>query len=203
MKVAFFTEGTLKGKIPRDYENMRTDMAWLCALEADRIPFHLTHTITQKYDLGIIIIPKQNPNFDIEVFKNYCDKIAVMQEGPHWYFQDYDIERQIWYFNTLTTADIIYVHNQSDKDYYKGLTDHHDIRILPTLMIEDSIGQLAEVERSDVIIGGNFVSWYGGFDSYIVASEVSEKVYAPSMGRRKSMEEQSFAIFSISHGTPA
>jgi hypothetical protein len=189
MKVAFFTEGTLKGKIPRDYENMRTDMAWLCALEADRIPFHLTHTITQKYDLGIIIIPKQNPNFDIEVFKNYCDKIAVMQEGPHWYFQDYDIERQIWYFNTLTTADIIYVHNQSDKDYYKGLTDHHDIRILPTLMIEDSIGQLAEVERSDVIIGGNFVSWYGGFDSYIVASEVSEKVYAPSMGRRKSMEE--------------
>jgi hypothetical protein len=24
-----------------------------------------------------------------------------MQEGPHWYFQDYPLEKQIWYFNTI------------------------------------------------------------------------------------------------------
>ena len=53
-----------------------------------------------------------------------------MQEGPHWYFQDYDLEKQINYYNTLTSADIIFVHNKADKIYYKGLTGHKDIRVM-------------------------------------------------------------------------
>ena len=41
------------------------------------------------------------------------------------------------------------------------------------------------------IIGGNFVSWYGGFDSFIIAQEFdSGKVFAPSMGRKQANEEQ-------------
>ena len=57
-------------------------------------------------------------------------------------------------------------------------------------MIEDSIGELNKIERKGVIIGGNFVNWYGGFDSYIVASEHYDKVVAPSMGRKQPGEEQ-------------
>jgi hypothetical protein len=113
-----------------------------------------------------------------------------MQEGPNWNWQDYPLNQQIWYFNTLTSSDIIFTHNESDKKYYQGLTNHSDVRVLPSLMIEESIGSLDEVERNGVIIGGNFVSWYGGFDSFIIAQELdNEKVYAPSMGRRQSGEE--------------
>jgi hypothetical protein len=60
-------------------------------------------------------------------------------------------------------------------------------------MIEDAIdveSLMFEKYRSEVIIGGNFVSWYGGFDSYIVANEISDKVFAPSMGRKQVDEEQ-------------
>jgi hypothetical protein len=32
MKIAFFTEGGYQGKIFRDNPNMRTDLAWICAL---------------------------------------------------------------------------------------------------------------------------------------------------------------------------
>ena len=39
-------------------------------------------------------------------------------------------------------------------------------------------------------MGGNFVSWYGGFDSYIVASSIYDKVTAPAMGRKQQGEEQ-------------
>ena len=39
------------------------------------------------------------------------------------------------------------------------------------------------------IIGGNFVSWYGGFDSYIVAREIGDPIYAPSMGRKQKQED--------------
>ena len=188
MTVAFFTEMGFKGLVPRTHSNMRTEFAWMVALKAFHYPIG---TIPEKkYDLGIIIIPKKNPTFDIEELKKVCTKVAVMQEGPHWYFQDYDLTKQILYFNTLSNSDIIFTHNRKDQEYYRGLTNHPDVRVLQSLMIEESIGEVKDVERNGVIIGGNFVSWYGGFDSYIVASEVSDKVYAPSMGRKQAGEEQ-------------
>ena len=85
---------------------------------------------------------------------------------------------------------IIFTHNYSDKNYYEGLTGHKDVRIMKSLMIEDAIGELKEVKRDGVIIGGNFVNWYGGFDSYIVAQEISDTIYAPSMGRKQPGEEE-------------
>jgi hypothetical protein len=182
-----------EGKVPRNHPNMRTEFAWMCALNADhhsivRIPF-----ITEQYDLGIVIIPKKNPDFDINSLRQSCKKVAVMQEGPNWFWQDYDLPKQVWYYNTLSSADIIFVHNTSDKKYYQGLTNHKDVRVLQSLMIEDAIDVDALMPtkyRGEVIIGGNFVSWYGGFDSYAVASEITDKVFAPSMGRKQVGEDQ-------------
>tara|TARA_R110002012_G_scaffold321280_1_gene548488 strand:+ start:1735 stop:2625 length:891 start_codon:yes stop_codon:yes gene_type:complete len=188
MEIAFFTEMGFTGKIPKTHENMRVEFAWMCALKADH--YNVSSTPPQQYDLGIVIIPKKNPNFDINDLKKTCKKIAVMQEGPHWYFQDYSLDKQIWYYNTLIESDIIFAHNKSDKNYYEGLTGHKDVRVMRSLMIEDAIGELRKVERSGVIIGGNFVSWYGGFDSYIVAQEITDIVYAPSMGRKQPGEEE-------------
>jgi hypothetical protein len=187
MKIAFFTEMGLQGKVSRTHENMRTEFAWMCALAADH--YNINQLPNQQYDLGIIIIPKKNPDFNLQKLKTICKKVAVMQEGPHWYFQDYSLEKQVWYFNTLIESDIIFTHNKSDQVYYKGLTGHEDVRVMKSLMIEDAVGELKNVERENVIIGGNFVNWYGGFDSYVVAQEVTDKVYAPSMGRKQQGEE--------------
>ena len=188
MGVAFFTEMGFQGKIPRTHENMRTEFAWMVALDADH--YNVNSTPSQQYDLGIVIIPKKNPNFDLNNLKKFCRKIAVMQEGPHWYFQDYSLDKQIWYYNTLIESDIIFTHNKADQIYYKGLTNHPDVRVMSSLMIEDAIGELKEVKRKGVIIGGNFVNWYGGFDSYIIAQEITDTVYAPSMGRKQPGEEE-------------
>ena len=193
MKIAFFTEGGYQGKIPRNHPNMRTELAWMCTLNADHWNINQLQLNLQKpnqqYDLGIIIIPKNNPQFNLNNLKQYCSKIAVMQEGPNWYWQDYPLEQQIWYFNTIQEADFMFVHNESDKKYYEGLTGK-ECKILPSLMIEDSIKDLPQVERKDIIIGGNFCSWYGGFDSYIVAQEAGCPIYIPSMGRKIEGEEQ-------------
>ena len=159
-----------QGKIPRNHPNMRVEFAWMCALEADH--YNIKYPLLEKYDLGIVIIPKKNPDFNIDDLKLNCKKVAVMQEGPNWYWQDYDLSKQIWYYNTLTSSDIIFTHNEIDKKYYQGLTDHHDVRVLQSLMIEDAIGEVQNVKRKGVIIGGNFVSWYGGFDSFSIAQEI-------------------------------
>lgn len=185
--IAFFTEMQFTGKVPRTHENMRVEFAWMCALKADH--YNINQLPDTQYDLGIVIIPKKNPQFNIETIKQVCKKVAVMQEGPHWYFQDYPVEQQIWYFNTLVDADIIFTHNVADKTYYKGLTNHNDVRVLPSLMIEDSIRNLPVEDRQGVMVGGNLVHWYGGFDSFVIASELNESIYAPSMGRKIPGEE--------------
>ena len=189
MKIAFFTEMGFTGKIPRTHENMRTEFAWMVALDATHYPIQ-KEPLKSLFDLGIIIIPKKNPGFDISHLKSMCKKLAVMQEGPNWNWQDYSLENQIWYYNILCEADIIYTHNKSDQKYYKGLTNHPDVRVMPSLMIEDSIQTQLEYEQAGVMIGGNMTSWYGGFDSMVVAQEFEEKIYAPSMGRKIEREEE-------------
>ena len=188
MSIAFFTEMGFNGKIPSNHSNMRTEFAWMVALNADH--YNINNIPDKKYDLGITIIPKNNPQFDLKRLKQYCGKVAVMQEGPHWYFQDYNLNDQINYFNALTSADIIFVHNKADKIYYKGLTGHKDVRVMRSLMIEEAIGETKIVNRKGVIIGGNFVNWYGGFDSYMVANSQFDVVSAPTMGRKQEGEEQ-------------
>lgn len=191
MKIAFFTEGSTQGLIPRNYPNMRTELAWMCTLNAEH--FNINEVPPQVYDLGIIIVPKKNPHFDLERIKSVCKKVAVMQEGPNWFWQDYDIATQIWYYNTLCSVDYIFAHNESDVLYYKGLINHPNIHVLQSLMIEDTLQTLPTNVRKGVLIGGNFTSWYSGFDSMIVANEIAEpigeKVYAPSMGRKQPNEE--------------
>jgi hypothetical protein len=196
MKIAFFTEMSFEGKIPRNHSNMRTEFAWMCALEADHYnteaSIHICNDLngTPSYDLGIVILPKKKPILDITPLYKVCKKLAIMQEGPNWYWQDYTMDQQINYVNALAAADIIYVHNDSDRKYYQGLIDHPDVRVMPSLMIEDTIPKNIEGPRSGVIIGGNMTSWYGGFDSMMIAQVFGESIYAPSMGRKIPMEEQ-------------
>mgnify|MGYP003132839355 FL=1 len=188
MRIAFFTEGGYQGKVDRNNLNMRTDLAWICTLDAEHYNIHHGN-INGEYDLGVIIIPKKNPNFNLDRIKNSCKRIASMQEGPHWYFQDYSLEQQIWFYNILQEMDFLFVHNEIDKKYFEGLTGK-ECKILSTLMIDDNIKDLPKVERNGVMIGGNFCSWYGGFDSYIIAQEFKEQVFVPSMGRKIDGEEQ-------------
>jgi hypothetical protein len=188
MKIAFFTEMDFIGKVPRTHKNMRTEFAWMVALNVDH--YSITSPLVEKYDLGIVIIPKNNPTFDLSHIKTKCKKIGIMQEGPHWGFQDYKLTDQVNYFNSLSESNIIFVHNNLDKTYYKGLINHPQVIVLPSLIIEEAIGKVENVERDGVIIGGNFVSWYGGFDSFIIAREITNTVVAPSMGRKQPGEEQ-------------
>ena len=110
-----------------------------------------------------------------------------MQEGPHWFFQDYQVEWQFHYYNTLMKADWVYCHNESDLFYYRGL-GCEDVRVMRSLMIPE--GLVPRSEWGDVtMIGGNFVSWYGGFDSYMVARNIGDPIHSPSMGRKQEQED--------------
>ena len=188
--VAFFTEMEFVGKVPRTHTNMRTEFAWMVAMNADHYP--LTQVPDRQYDLGIVISSKTHPDWvDTSKLKEVCKQVGIMQEGPFWYFQDYSLSEQVHYFNNLMSADIIFVHNEQDKNYYRGLTNHPDVRVLRSLMVEDPITEVVPLEkRTGVMIGGNFKSWYGGFDSFMLAKSITDEIYSPQMGRRQEGEEQ-------------
>ena len=88
--------------------------------------------------------------------------------------------------------DVIFAHNQIDVDYYKGLTEKENVFQNKSLMIEDKIEPhiVNSDARDGVIIGGNMVRWYGGFDSFVTARHFQTPIFAPSMGRRQPNEEQ-------------
>jgi len=188
LKVAFFSEQPgVVGKVPRTFEDQRTEISWGIMLDADWCL--LNNIPTKKYDLGIVIIPKNKPNVDITKLREFCGKISVMQEGPHWYYQDYSVENQIQYINTLRSVDWVYCHNMSDIRYYKGL-GCKDVRVMRSMMIPEGLkSQEFNTQKKGILLGGNFVSWYGGMDSYLVASEVEEQLYGVSMGRKQDQEE--------------
>ena len=199
-KIAWFTEGGWSGKVSLDNPNMRNDVSTMYILGADHYPiFHipdvLKHFGENYFDFAIVTLPKTNVDkllqFDmIGDLKKLSKKTVTMQEGPHWYFQDYKMEEQIWWFNTLAEFDALFAHNNKDFRYYAGLVNK-PVYKMPTLMIAERLGIAPRSERGDaVMIGGNMVRWYGGFDSYIVAQEFDMPISAPSMGRKIDREEE-------------
>ena len=195
-KIAWFTEGGWEGKVSRNHPNMRNDMAWMHTLDAVHYPINKLPSVQEEYDIGIITIPKENINKLVQVdvikeLKRVCKKVGTMQEGPHWYYQDYTMEEQIWFYNILTELNFIWCHNEIDKKYYRGLTGKK-CYVNPTLMLEDQIKPhiINTDARDGVMIGGNMCRWYGGFDSYIVAQEFGESIFAPSMGRKIEREDE-------------
>ena len=66
-KVAFFSEGGYNGKVPRNIP-MRTDQAWVCALDATHYCVFQLDNLKETYDIGVIIIPKEKKFLFIKKF---------------------------------------------------------------------------------------------------------------------------------------
>jgi hypothetical protein len=195
MKIGFFSEAGYEGKVPRNHPNMRTDVAWVCALEAYHCPIPMIDTIEDNaFDIGVMIVPKKREkllNYPLlKQYKRVCKKVTVMQESYYNYWQDSNIAEQIWYFNFIAEMDLIFCHNDIDLKYYNGITNVRT-ELLPTVMITDNI--VPRNESGDgVIIGGNWVRDYGGFDSYQVALEITDDITSITTGRMKPEEKGLF-----------
>jgi hypothetical protein len=199
MKITFLTEMGFEGKIPDNHTNMRTEFAWMNALDAEHHNIHTYKTISG-YDHVFIIFPKgktflsaegsnlletaTNPVselLDSDIILNLKQsntQVHYVQEGPHWWFNDYEIADQINFFNMLQDVDSIYAHNEFDANYYRGLCKDKPVTVIPTLMIETLIKNIKPTPENKVIIGGNFARWYGGMESYIIASEFNLPIWS-------------------------
>jgi len=210
MRIAFLTEMGFQGKIPSNHPNMRTEFAWMHALDADHHNIHQYETVTG-YDHIFIIFPKGevflnavgsrlveklNPTTDllasniVPKLKSLNQKVHYVQEGPHWLYTDYELQDQINFYNLIASCDSVFTHNESDTQYYKGLFPGKIVNTIPTLMIETLIQDTVPTKEDKVIIGGNFARWYGGFESFIVAQEFQVPIWGQTSHATRNGEEQ-------------
>ena len=193
MQIAFFSEGGYTGKVPRNIP-MRTDQAWVCALNAVHHCVFKLNEINQKYDVGVVIIPKEKNREHlvkqqyplIDNIRNYCDKVIIMQEGCHWDWMEDSVDTMVWFYNQLLKADLLLCHNDADVKYYQGITDIKSL-ILPTLMIEDTIKTAPQENR--VFVAGNWHLTYRGFDAWVISNEFDMPKYGFKAGKYKEGED--------------
>lgn len=193
MNIAFFTEGGYLGKIPRNNPNMRTDQAWICALDAIHYP--IMQLPQNNFDVGIVIVPKEKNREQLASInyplilnvKSICKKVYVMQESTQWDWQDESYNSMVWYYTQLTLADGILCHNDIDVPYFQGITDK-PAYILPTLMIEDSV-KTSPVKEDKVFVAGNWHTGYRGFDAWVIGNEFDLPMYGFKSGKFKQGED--------------
>lgn len=193
MNIAFFSEAGYIGKVPRNNSNMRTDQAWVCALDATHYP--VTQLPQNNFDIGIVIVPKEKNREHlaqsdyplISKIKTICKKVFVMQESTQWDWQDESFTSMAWYYNQLVESDGVLCHNDIDVPYFSGITNKPAF-ILPTLMIEDEI-KIASSKEEKVFVAGNWHTGYRGFDAWVIGSEFDLPMYGFKSGKFKPGEE--------------
>lgn len=200
------------GDIPANHNNMRTEFAWMHALNAVHYNIHQYESV-KNYDEVFVIFPKATVKLNavgvemnmvgsdkditiytkpvVETLKKNNKKAIIVQEGPCWFFNEYDVPTQFNFYNQLAEADVIFAHNEHDTHFYKGLFPRTKVSFIPSLMIvnKDTCPFIPE-PQAKAIIGGNFCRWYGGFQSYIVATEFSVPIFVPASHCKRKGEEQ-------------
>jgi hypothetical protein len=215
MKTAFLTESQFQAKVPLNCSNMRTEMAWQAALQSDHFNIFQYEQV-KDYDAVFVIFPKAlvklnmigiemdyaNSRRDcdnikiyslpvIETLKKNNKRVCYIQEGPTNVFNDYDLPNQFNFYNQLSECDIIFAHNEYDTHFYKGLFPRSKVYHIPTLMIvNNDTCPFHWNPENKTIISGNFAAWYGGFQSYLVATEFNYPIFVPASHCKRPNEEQ-------------
>lgn len=191
MRIAFLTEMGFHGKVPSNHPNARTEFAWMIALDAEHYPITEFRSVAD-YDWVMLILPKggvglnsegirlnNDPNRFaqfyaipfVETLKKFNKRVAYIQEGPSWYVNDFSLPDQFNFYNQLAECDVIFAHNDYDMRWYEGWFPQKKVTTIQSLMVEELVRSISPVQEDKAILGGNFCRWYGGFQSYLVASE--------------------------------
>ena len=198
MNSVFLTELTvagepISGKLDPQGLNNRTVESWILAMDCINLPIYSVLEEATKYDLdAYVVIPKGPEQTDyliaahpdlIQNLKSKFNSVYVIQEGEVGYYSHRSVTHQVWWYSQLYYSDRLYVHNQYDTKYFKGLFPNLDIRVIRTLMSDLTIDKsklLPKEERA--ILCGPMTYDYLGFNQAIVAQELGCPIDIPPMG---------------------
>lgn len=203
MNITILTEqDNLHGNVRAKKNNLRTDTAFALMTDSFFLPYSMIETETgartlANSDLVILVPSKNHPAilaYADDIKKRFKTKIAIMQEGDRTLYQDWSVANQFTFLATITTvADVLFVHNESDKEYFSAITDKPILVIKSTIFLEllRDARISGEQKKESLFIGGNMCRWYAGMDSYLTVKDLGfSEIVFPSMGRKQKDEEE-------------
>jgi hypothetical protein len=199
MNSVFLTELTVAGEPitgklnPKDPNN-RTVESWILAMDCVNLPIYNVLEETTEYDLdAYVVIPKgvDQTKFLISKYpdlmqnlKSKFNNIFVIQEGEIGYYSRRSVTEQVWWYSQLYYCDRLYVHNQHDTRYFKGLFPSLDIRVIRTMMSDAAIDKTKLLPKEErAILCGPMTYDYLGFNQAIIAQELGCPIDIPPMGQ--------------------
>ena len=197
-KLAFLTEQPFEGSIKDSCTDLRTDFAWMKALNAYHFPYDVVKSnpaFLLDFDLILVVVPKviekahESIDTYLELTKLKRFKIGYVQEGPCWYHQRWPIPLQEKLFDLLESVDMIFCHNISDINYYKMLTYKPIFQMITPIEIK-TWEHLRKVKKEEkIMISGTMREWYNGMSGIKVAEHFLDlPIYYPNMGTRRDDE---------------
>jgi len=213
MNKVFLTELSIAGepivgKLDPMGLNNRTVESWILAMDCPNLPIWNVIKEDTTYDMiAYVVIPKgieqskylvsEHPDL-MQNLKSKFSKVYVIQEGEIGYYSHRSVTEQVWWYSQLYYCDRLYVHNEYDTKYFKGLFPDLDIRVIRTMMSTSALDEnkfLPKEERA--IICGPMTFDYLGFHQAIIAQELGCPIDIPPMGRDR-MPKDSYDMAAAS-----
>ena len=146
-----------------------------------------------QYDMdAYAVIPKGREQTDFLItkfpdlmqnLKKKFNRVFVIQEGEVGYYSRRSVTEQVWWYSQLYYCDRLYVHNNHDTKYFKGLFPELDIRVIRTMMSDTALDKNKLLPKEDrAILCGPMTYDYLGFNQAIVAQELGCPIDIPPMG---------------------
>ena len=197
MKIDYVaSEMGFEGKFPTDYQYMRVFETQIHHLDAIHLPVikileddkvyggNLLWNIGKGgFDKPYINLMYTKYHNTVELLKQKFDKVTIYQDGEIGWWNNVDVKLQVWWFNQLSTADRIFVPNESDVKFYKGLFNT-DISVIRSVQLDDLIDvSILQPKEHRTIISGPFTYEYNGFIQTIIAHNFGAPIDVPPMGK--------------------
>jgi|TARA_R100000005_G_C4988741_1_gene196533 hypothetical protein len=198
MNIKYITsEMGFKGKFPKDYPYMRVFESQIYYLDATHLPITEILMNDKKYDgdlwwnIGKGGFEKQYISYlfnnfqnTTELLKRKFDNVFIYQDGEIGWWNQVDVKLQVWWYNQLSTSDKIFVPNETDVDFYKGMFPDTKIGVMRSVMTDDGLDKSKFLNKEDrAIVSGPCTYEYNGFPQVILASNLGIPIDIPPMGQ--------------------
>ena len=197
MNIKYVTsEMGFEGKFSKDYPYMRVFETQIYFLDAQHIPLSNILQDNKVYsgdlwwnigkggfDKPYISFVYNNFHNTVDLLKEKFDNVYIYQDGEIGWWNQVDVRLQVWWFNQLNSSDKIFVPNETDVNFYRGLFPNKRIGVMRSVMTDEGLNKSMFVEREDkAIISGPCTYEYNGFPQILLASNLDIPIDIPPMG---------------------
>lgn len=197
MKIAWVSEMSFVGKIDKDNDNLKSDVALICSADAYHFTINQPMYASMFNDFDFIMVNCTRAFFTnthfinlIPELKRRGKKIGFFQEKAINEWHDWEMREQVEYIKTMKLIDAYFVSNQRDMPYYQHYCPQAKIFWQKSPINLEKAQQyiVPKDKRRGIMIGGTFSKWYNGMTSLEIANDYNDIKVFPRMGRFKNEE---------------